>query len=437
MSDYRAIAAATATLQNLLLASIREAVPGASVATGTPPAKVEHEHTEGLINVFLYKVEPNPVWRNEELPYRRTDGTLSRQPQLALDLYYLLSFYGDDSKQIPNLLLGAALAALHAEPYPPARYVPQATVSGDGATAPAAGGVDLAGSGLLSQRHSLFFSLLTGDQDEVIQTWTRLLHTSYVLSAAYIGRVVLIEPDLMPEPALPARRTALHLSIGRQPRLETLEPPSLVHGPDAEVRLLGRGLDGDSIRVEIGESTVEPTVISDRELRIVLPADLMAGAHLLRVSHGRRREDGELRWDITSNPLALVVQPHILRLGWQAATSEPRAEIPPAAAEGRPVLLQVQLSPPLTAAVDVEVLLNLTPTPNRPLTRRGYLLRAQGEPGQPDLLEVAARVVPGRYLVRLRVGGVESRLDIDDDPASPTYERFIGPLVEITAVEPT
>ena len=78
----------------------------------------------GLINVFLYKTEPNPIWRNEELPWRRSDGTVIRRPQLAIDLYYLLSFYGDDEKQIPNLLLGAALAALHAEPHPHPDHVP-------------------------------------------------------------------------------------------------------------------------------------------------------------------------------------------------------------------------------------------------------------------------------------------------------------------------
>jgi hypothetical protein len=437
LSDYRAIAAATATLQNLLLDAIREAVPGASVATGPPPAKTEHEHSEGLINVFLYKVEPNAVWRNEELPYRRPDGTLSRRPQLALDLYYLLSFYGDDAKQVPNLLLGAALAALHAEPYPPARYVPQAAAGGDGGLATVAGGADLAGSGLLTQRHSLFFSLLTSEQDEVIQTWTRLLHTSYVLSAAYIGRVVMIEPDLVPEPALPARRTALYLSAGLQPRLDSVDPPSLTSSPGAELRLRGEGLDAKSVRVELGELVAEPTARSDRELRVLLPADLPAGVHLVRVAHGRRRDDGEPRWDVASNPLAFVLQPLVLEAGWQPApAAEPRAQIPPATGDARQVLFQIRFTPPVTAATDVDLLLNLTPTPSDPLTRRGHLLRTTADPTHPDLLELPAAVAPGRYLVRLRIGGVDSPLEVDDNPASPSYQRFVGPVVEIASGDP-
>lgn len=428
MSDYRVIAAATATLQNLLLDAIREAVPGASVATGSPPAKTEHEFSEGLINVFLYKVEPNPTWRNEELPYRRADGTLSRRPQLALDLYYLLSFYGDDAKQVPNLLLGAAMAALHAEPYPPARYVPQATAGGGAAFG---NGPNLAGSGLLSQRHPFSFTLLTSAEDEVIQTWTRLLHTSYVLSAGFIGRVVLIEPDLVPEAALPARRTAVSLSAARQPRLEAVHPASLPYAPGAEIRLTGEGLDADGVRVEIGELTAEPAARSDRELRVLLPAGLPAGVHLVRVVHARRRDDGERRWDLASNPLALVLQPRVVATGWRPAPAEERrAEIPPAD-DARPVLLQVRFAPPVTAATDVELLLNLTPTPSEPVARRGYLLRAVADPSVPDLVELAAAVAPGRYLVRLRMGGVDSPLEVDEDPASPTHERFVGPVLEI------
>lgn len=435
MSDYRVIAAATATLQNMLLAAIREAVPGASVANGPPPAKVEHENREGLINVFLYKVEPNPVWRNEELPYRRSDGTLSRRPQLALDLFYLLSFYGDDGKQIPNLLLGAALAALHAEPYPPARYMPQASVGGDGQLT--AAGTDLAGSGLSSQRHALFFSLLSGEEDEVIQTWTRLLQTSYVLSIAYIGRVVLIEPDLVPEPALTARRTAVHLHVGRQPRLEALDPPSLVSSPDAELRLRGSGLDAEHVRVELGEHIATPFARSPGELVVLLPADLPAGVHLVRVAHGHRHDDGEPRWSIVSNPLALVLAPRILDLGWKPApAAERRPSIPPAAEDGRRVLLQLRFAPPVSAATKLELLLNLSPTPDQPLVRRGYRLSATVDPTRPDIVEQVAAVTPGRYLVRLRLGGTESPLDVDDDPASPSHQRYVGPMFDIAPEGP-
>jgi len=78
VSDYRAIAAVTATLQNLLTEAIKEAVPGASVMIGPPRDYSSHEVAEGRVNIFLYKVFPNMTWRNEELPFRRPDGTLIR-----------------------------------------------------------------------------------------------------------------------------------------------------------------------------------------------------------------------------------------------------------------------------------------------------------------------------------------------------------------------
>ncbi|HBL28451.1 MAG TPA: hypothetical protein DD490_16585, partial [Acidobacteria bacterium] len=43
-----------------------------------------------------------------------------------------------------------------------------------------------------------------------------------------------------------------------------------------------------------------------------------------------------------------------------------------------------------------------------------------------------AGIVPGVYLVRLQVDGAESPLDVDTDPASPTFGRFIGPVIDLT-----
>src|SRR4028119_2199144 len=104
MSDYRAVAAATLTLQNMLLDAIQEAMPGATVKTGPPEVRPPEEVGEGLINVFLFKVEPNKVWRNEDLPTRLSDGSIVRKPVLAVDIHYLLSFYGDARRKIPSLL---------------------------------------------------------------------------------------------------------------------------------------------------------------------------------------------------------------------------------------------------------------------------------------------------------------------------------------------
>ncbi len=427
MSDYRAIGAATVTLQNLLIDAVREAVPGASVSTGPPPARSEHEQSEGQINVFLYKVEPNAAWRNEELPYRRSDGSVSRRPQLALDLFYLISFYGDDSKQIPDQLLGAAMAALHAEPYPRSHYVPQQAASRDGAV----GGSHLAGSGLLKQDHPLSFTLLSNSEDDVIQTWTRLLHSSYVLSVAYIGRVVLIEPELVPEPSLPARRTAIYARGTNQPQLEAVLPAVLPYSVGAELRLVGSNLEAEHVEIAVGDQIVPPSFRSAGELRGLLPEEMQAGTQLVRVVHGQKRA-GVLRWDVASNPVAVVIQPVLLAIDWRPVPLLEDEIDDPAEEEGKRVALRLRLAPPSSAAVDVEVLLNRSPTPPEPMSRSGYVLRGTTDPRFPERLELTGTVAPGRYLVRVRIAGIDSALAVDTDPTSPTFERYIGPALDIS-----
>ncbi len=430
MSDYRAIAATTVTLQNMLTEAIREVVPGAAVATGTPPAKTGHELTEGLINIFLYKVEPNPTWRNEELPVRAADGSWIRRPQLAINLFFLLSFYGDDVKQIPSLLLGTTLATLHAEPYPHRRHFPQARPDGPGHSSFIDGSPNLAGSGLLNQRHGLSFSLLSSEQDEVIQTWTQLLHQSYTLSVAYVARVVLIEPAVVPAAALPARRTDVRFSSTRQPRLESLAPAILPFAPAAELRLRGQGLTAEHVRVAFGGIEVEPLMRSATELRVLLPDQLQAGAQPVNVVHGEQRDDGPLRWSIASNQLSVVIQPVLLGAAWRAQTSDP-APTTTTGSTRTSGTIEVQMAPPATAPTDVELLLNATPPSNRAAAPPGYVFAATVDPSRPDRVDFVVTAPPGRYLARIRVLGADSPLTVDKDPSSPNYQRFVGPIVEI------
>ena len=41
-------------------------------------------------------------------------------------------------------------------------------------------------------------------------------------------------------------------------------------------------------------------------------------------------------------------------------------------------------------------------------------------------------LTPGQYLVRLQVDGAESVLQVDQNPQSPTFEQYIGPICTIT-----
>jgi hypothetical protein len=438
MSDYRAIAAATQTLQNLLLDAIREAVPGATVKTGPPEVRPPEEVGEGLINIFLFKVEPNKVWRNEELPVRASDGTLIRRPLLALDIHYLLSFYGEERRKIPYLLLGLALTALHAEPYPALRHIPRevpgAGPGGGAETDTVAAG--LAGAGIERQTHPLSFTLLPLNHEELVPLFSQI---PFVMSVAFRASVLTLEPFGVPQPALPVRRADFFLVDARRPVLATVEPQLVPYANDARVLLRGESLSGSALRVLFGDLESAPAEVSEGALSVPLPAGIQAGTHLVRVAH-TVSGDGpavERTWTVESNPVALMVEPAVLDATQApgvdaapalAAVGEPRSD----GSAGRPpATLRIRFAPPVAVATPLVLLLNERMTPGGGRAARSYAFQTTVDPRSPDSVVVLAEVEPGSYLVRIRLNGVTSRLRVDPDSASPTFGRYDAPRLEV------
>src|SRR5215208_37401 len=115
MSNYLAVATVTATLRRVLTTAVGPDVSGATVTTLRPDDSTNG--TPGMgINIYLYQVTPNAAWRNADLPTRREDGRLVQRPRVALDLQYLLSFYGNEVKYEPQRLLGSVVRTLHTRP---------------------------------------------------------------------------------------------------------------------------------------------------------------------------------------------------------------------------------------------------------------------------------------------------------------------------------
>ena len=117
MSDYRAMAAVTATLRNLLQTGIESVVGGFTVTTRDLD-RARANNTGNQLNLFLYHVVLNSSWRNQEMPRQAPAGDLA-QPPLALDLFYLLTAYEADSAEpnvIDHQILGRAMVLLHDHP---------------------------------------------------------------------------------------------------------------------------------------------------------------------------------------------------------------------------------------------------------------------------------------------------------------------------------
>ncbi len=114
MSNHLAIATVTATLQKLLQSSIQVDVAEARVTTVRPDGLGKGTPETG-VNIYLFRVTP-VNWRNGDLPTRRTSGELIKRPQIALDLNYIFTFYGNEVELEPQRLLGSVIRTLHSRP---------------------------------------------------------------------------------------------------------------------------------------------------------------------------------------------------------------------------------------------------------------------------------------------------------------------------------
>ena len=422
MSNYLAIATVTATLRHLLQGAAGADVPGATVTT-TRPDGAAGENPAPAINLFLYQVTHNPTWRNKDLPTRRADGRLAQRPRVALDLHYLLTFYGNEAQLEPQRLLGSAVRTLHARPIlTPAMIRETAADANFGFLAP---------SDLDDEEEPVRFSPVPLTLDELAKLWSVFFQTRYAVSVAYEASVVLIETAETPRPAPPVRRPELYVIPFRQPVVDAV---AALAGPQAPIfagsaiRISGRHLRADQVRVRVGSSELTPPAESVRENQIdlTLPPDaLPAGLHGLQVVQPVLMGSPPApHRGFQSNVASLVLRPTVSQV--QVANVQGTGGAP------RSASVSLTVRPAVGGQQRVALLLNeLTAgAPDRTPAAFSFLLPPR-EADATSLTVPVSGLRPGTYLVRLQVDGAESVPDVDEDPASPTFELVIGPRVVI------
>jgi len=233
VSNYRAIAAVTSTIRNMLFEVVsNDADLAGTRVTTLPPDKARQDGTVGnQINLFLYRTSIDASWRNQD-PVGIRPGEAG-QPPLPLVLSYLMTAYGeDDDDLMAHRLLGAGMQVLNEQPI----LLPAAIVSA------------LSGSGLENQPGRVRITPHPIPMDEISRLWATF-STGYRISASYDAAVVLIDntrPFRAPLPVL-ARSTgdtgpvALAATAGL---LTLAAPPAGQSGarPGDTVLLTGRGL---------------------------------------------------------------------------------------------------------------------------------------------------------------------------------------------------
>lgn len=203
MSNHLAIATVTASLVRYLQGAVGADV-GNAVVTAVRPDGPNSGVPEVGVNIFLYQATPNVAWRNHDLPTRRPDGSLNQRPQIALDLHYLLTFYGDETLLEPQRILGSTVRALHTRPVLTRQEIRSAV----------AANAFLAGADLADEVETVKFTPQPLTLEELSKLWSVLFQTTYTLSMAYDASVVLITADSAPSMVQPVLTPAIHVFPG-------------------------------------------------------------------------------------------------------------------------------------------------------------------------------------------------------------------------------
>ncbi len=432
MSNHLAVAGVTATLVQLLEEAVSHDFSGAHVSAGRPDA-AGGQDAAPEVRVFLYRVEPNAAWRNDDLPTRSVEGALVNLPQAALTLHYLVTFIGNEADYEPQRLLGTAVRTLHFHPILTrdeiGRMV-QAALDED--PNHPLGRVDLA-----EQPDLVRFVPLNLSLEELSNLWSSFFQVEYRLSVAYQSAVVLLTPEVAPIRSLPVRERRLFLATVLRPRIDRVQAvdgEDLPILPGTFVRIEGSQLKGDEdTLVRFGEASVRPPAATTAGTRIEVevPPTVRAGAVGLRIEHRRMMgEPPELRPAGHSNVVPIVIHPRIRPdgVGGHLVSVTGVTVAPDGSRAGT---LNLTVDPPVGSRQQVAVFLNALGGGGAALSIFDERRDAATAPETTDTLSVAFVGVPaGDYLVRVQTDGAESALEVVAAPG-PNQGEYTAPRVTV------
>ena len=401
MSNALAIATVTTALAQIVRSAVQSVVTGSDVHTGRPDPNATPSHR---VHLFLYQVSPNGAMRNSDIPTRAADGSLVTRPTVALDLHYLLAFYGNDSELESQRMLGAVVRDLHSKPVLTRQMITDAVGSQP----------FLSSSNLSEAVEQVKFTPIPMSLEEMSKLWSVFFQTPYALSVAYQGTVILIQSEegaALPLPVLmrgEADRGAQVL-LGSFPALERIH----VCAPeDADLRprpqsyagaqlgsmliLSGQNLSGDSLTVRFRhprlplpkEMPVPENARTANEVRVTIRDDAAAqtewaaGLYSVTVVAKSGSTDRE------SNRVPLVLTPRIKNISPNPAQRD-------AAGTAK---LTIVCSPKLLPKQSAELLIS------------DRVASAEAHPASTDTVQFVLKNAPviASALARLRVDGVDS-----------------------------
>jgi len=397
MSNFRAIAAVTQVLKGILNNGLTAADLTGTV-TALPLDKIDVDNTNEVkqLNLYMYLSNLNPGWRNQDLPYRNSEGQRVSNPYLALDLNYVLTAFGDEELYAEQLL-GYGMLVFHEH-----GVLPKELIDTELTTPP------LSVAGLSNQIEQIKITQDVLSTEEVSHLWTSF-GAKHRQSAYYKITVVLIENEKPSRVALPVQQPLIYVQPFKQPvitkvssRATAIEPiidnQKILAGYDLVIK--GTQLKGDLNSVNIsGEQYDNFLKIENDELIIPVP-DIKAGLHSVQIIHELNMGSPPTpHRGFTSSAEAFVLSPQIDSVSEVAGDTKQ---------------LQIQITPEIKEAQKVSLFLDELASP----TPKSYIFNFKPDADSNTINIPIEDAEAGDYLVRLRVDNAESW--IANDYQTPT-----------------
>jgi Pvc16 N-terminal domain/IPT/TIG domain len=416
MSNSLAIGAVSATLKYLLEEKMVQlgldgslgerpivtlSVPGEAVADG--------DRTKDRLNLFLYQTTLNQGWRNVGMPALDSRGERVANPPLALDLHYLLTAFGQKTFHA-ELMLGYAMNLFHQVPVLTRDDIRKALKKLQDSTNNAEKAIS--SCDLADQIEQIKIIPQSTNTEELWKLWSAM-QSQYHPTVTYQISVVLIESQRPTKSPLPVATLNLLALPFNRPSIESISPPIPTAG--AQITIVGQNLQAEIVEVSLGAEPPLPTTppdISAKQIQVTLPTTLKAGINtvqvLHRISFGTTSPDEPHR-GFESNVLPFMLAP---RISLPATTVTAGQN------------LTISIEPPIEREQRVSVIIGdrAISIPPRPIDTT---------PVSTLGIPIATNFPPGTYLLRLRVDGAESPLEIDRQSDSPTFNQYIGPKITI------
>ena len=417
MSNALAIATVTTALAQIVRIAAQSAIAGSDVLTERPDTVAL---TQPRVRLFLYQVAPNAALRNNDLPTRTAAGIATQRPTAAIDLRYMLAFYGNEGGLEPQRMLGAVVRDLHAKPVLTRDMIANAIASQS----------FLALSNLADSVEQVKILPLPMDLEELSKLWSTFYQTPYVLTLAYQASVLLIESDDPAEAPLPVLRRGdqdrgVETLLGGFPLLDSIhvgeiaDPLARLRMPSypsarmgAILTIRGHNLSGDTVKVRFThprlaapiEVTIPPANRSGTQIFITIPTGPAADAAWPAGLYSVELTLATAAGDRTSNRLPLALAPQITGI----------APPNPIAGAGTDVTLTVSCSPRVLSNQLAQALFAGLEIPAEP-----HLAPA----GSLDFVVLNAAAV-SQELLRLRVDGVDCLpFTLTGTPPLPVFDN--------------